>query len=214
MTKRFVFLLVLVLVLMASTLTALAGNETPVPGAVTEEKSPPAITSPGGIEYYAKKNEAVFFAPDKTSESDLLVKLSAIREIREINPLRYVLTGSVIRAEGEVVSSAMDTVIVLLYIKRDGEYVPLKTIDAKLHPDTNMVETPYLIHAKVLMDNLGNDKVNEIRLIAFRKTDADQLVLGKTLQVSDMRIVARTTILDRARIGFDFIQNSLIPSAR
>jgi hypothetical protein len=214
MTKRFVFLLALVLVLMASTLTAFAGNETPLQGTVTEEKAPPAITSPGGIEYYATRNEALFFDPENTSDSDLLVKMYAARDIREPNPLRYVLTGSVIRADGETVTSVEDNVIVLLYIKRDGEYVPLKTIDAKIHNDTNMVETPLLVYCKVLLDNLGNDKVNEVRLIAFRRADADRLVLGKTLQISDMRIVARTTITDRFRIGMDFVQNSLNPLTR
>ena len=214
MTKRFVFLLVLVLVLMASTLTALAGNEVPSVDLVTEEKAPPAITSPGGIAYYAKQNEDVFFDPDTTSDSDFLVTLSTTRDTRAIDPLRYILTGSVLRAPGETVTTSADTVILLLYIKREGEFVPLTTIDARLHADTNMVETPLLVYSKVMLDNLGNDKVNEVRVIAFRKTDADDLALGKTLQITDMKIVARTTVLDRLRISMDNIQNSLNPATR
>ena len=214
MTKRFVFLLVLVLVLMASTLTALAGNEVPSVDRVTEEKAPPAITSPGGIAYYAKQNKDVFFDPDTTSDADFLVTLSATRDTRAIDPLRYILTGSVLRAPGETVTTAEDTVILLLYIKREGEFVPLITIDARLHADTNMVETPLLVYSKVMLDNLGNDKVNEVRVIAFRKTDADDLALGKTLQISDMKIVARTTVLDRLRISMGNIQNSLNPLTR
>ena len=214
MTKRFVFLLVLVLVLMASTVTALAGNEVPTVDRVTEVNTPPAITSPGGISYYAKQNKDVFFDPDTASDTEFLVTLSATRETRAIDPLRYILTGSVLRAPGETVTTAEDTVMLLLYIRREGEFVPLTTIDARLHADTNMVETPLLVYSKVMLDNLGSDKVNEVRVIAFRKTDADNLVLGETLQITDMKIVARTTVLDRLRIGTGYIQNSLYPSIR
>lgn len=214
MTKRFVFLTVLVLVLMISTLTAFAGNEVPAPNLVTEAKNPPAITSPGGIAYYENKYETSFFHPDKTSEDDFLVKLSSSRDTRALDPLRYIFTGSVIRAAGETVTSAEDTVILMLYIRREGKFVPLTTIDARLHQDTNMVETPILVYAKVLLDNLGNDQVNEVRVIAFRRSDADRLVLGDTLQITDMKIVARTTFLDRVRIGVDTILNSVNSGTR
>ena len=53
-----------------------------------------------------------------------------------------------------------------------------------------------------------------VRVIAFRKTDADDLTLGKTLQITDMKIVARTTVLDRLRISMGNIQNSLNPLTR
>ncbi len=216
MTKRFIFLLVLVLVMIASALTAFAGNEVPSMGLslVTEDKAPPTITTPGGIAYYEEKNAALFFDPDNASEEEFLVTMSSRRDTRAVDPLRYLLTGSVLRAPGETVDSSEDTVILLLYIKRDGEYVPLATIDAKLHADTNMVESPLLFYTKVMLDNLGNDKVNELRIIAFRRTDADQLELGKTLQITDMKVVARTSVFDRLRIDMGSFQTFLTPATR
>jgi len=216
MKKRFVFLLVMLLVLMGSTLTALAGGTegTTVP-AGAEERVVPDITTPGGITYYAKKYEKLFFNEDKTSEEDFLVTVTASRDLRAIDPLRYLLTGSVNSTDTSVSATAENNVMMLLYIKRDGEYVPLETIDAKLHKDMNLVETPKLVYAKVLLDNLGNEKVNELRIIAFRKSDVDSLKLDENLQITDMKVVARTgTVIDRLRIGVQTIENSVVQLLR
>ena len=65
------------------------------------------------------------------------------------------------------------------------------------------METPLLLYAKVKLDNLGNDKVNEIRVIAFHKSDLKgKLELDKNLQITDMKVVARTySFMERIRIG-------------
>ena len=216
MTKRFIFLLVLVLVLIASTLTALAGNE--IPGVettlVTEEKAPLTITTPGGITYYEEKNAEVFFNPDNASEEDFLVTLTARRDPRSPEPLRHLITGSVLRDVGDQPITVEDTVMLLLYIKREGTYEPLMTIDNKLFPDSHMTASPTLFYTKVLLDNLGNDQVNELRIIAFKQKDADQLVLGETLQITDMKVVARVSTIERFRIGAGTLQTMLTPAAR
>lgn len=216
MTKRFIFLLVLVLVLIASTLTALAGNE--VPGVelslVAEEKIPPTITTPGGIAYYEEKHADVFFNPDNTSEEDFLVTLSARRDPRSPDPLRHLITGSVLRPLNDQPITAEDTVMLLLYIKRDGAFEPLTTIDNKLFPDTNLAASPTLFYTKVQLDNLGNDQVNELRVVAFRQKDADRLVLGETLQITDMKVVARVTGFERLRIFAGDLQNIVTDTAR
>lgn len=216
MKKRFAFLLVMLLVLMTSTLTALAGgtDDASVP-AGTEERVVPDITTPGGIAYYAKKYDKVFFNEDKTSAEDFLVTVTASRDLRAVDPLRYLLTGSVIRSDTSLSLTAEDNVLLLLYIKRDGGYVPLQTIDAKIHKDMNLVETPKLVYAKVLLDNLGNDKVNELRIIAFRKSDIESLKLDENLQITDMKVVARTgSVIDRLRIGVQTIENSVVQLLR
>ncbi len=203
MTKRFVFLLVLLLVLMGSTLTALAENtDIPTKGSVTVEKIPSDITSAGGIEYYASKNEDVFFNQDESSADSFLVSIAANRDLKANDPLRFILNGSV-RIDSDAKLDQDDTVIILLYIKRDGKFVPLTTVDAKINKDTNLVETPLLLYAKVKLDNLGNDKVNEIRVIAFHKSDLKgKLELDKNLQITDMKVVARTySFMERIRIG-------------
>ncbi len=216
MKKRFAFLLVMLLVLMGSTLTALAGGpDGAVVPAGAEERVVPDITTPGGITYYAKKYEKVFFDGDKTSEKDFLVTVTASRDLRAFDPLRYLLTGSVNSTDSSISVTTENNVLLLLYIKRDGEYKPLGTIDAKIHKDMNLVETPKLVYAKVLLDNLGNDKVNELRIIAFRKSDVDSLKLDENLQITDMKVVARTgSVIDRLRIGVQTIENSVVQLLR
>jgi len=216
MKKRFVFLLVLLLVVMGSTLTALAENtETPLGGVISEkivtsEKNippekiiPSDITSPGGIDYFTDKFADLFFDQDKASEQNFLISVAANRDLKANDPLRFILNGSV-RLDSDIEKEADDTVIVLLYIKRDGKFVPLNTVDAKINKDTNLVETPLLLYAKVKLDNLGNDKVNELRVIAFCKSQLKgKLEMDKNVQITDMKVVARTyTVMDRVRIGF------------
>ncbi len=213
MTKRFVFLLVLLLVLLTSTVTVLAFDTNPPPAAAkvayTEVKVPD-ITSPGGVTYYTNKNASLFFNQDNQSKENFLVCVSANRDLKTNDLLRYTLSGSIKTDENaaDATEDSNDPLIVLLYIKIDGAYEPLNTIDAKTYKDTNMLETNRLIYAKVLLQNLGNEKVNQLRMIAFRKSQLNQLELDKNLQITDLKVVARTyAVMDRARIGIYDIMN-------
>lgn len=198
MSKRFVFLLVLLLVLTAGTVAVLAADTDPVRKVNVEIKAPPDITSPGGVGYFTEKNGDLLFDQDINSEENFLLTVAASRDLKANDPLRFVLTGSVQQVEPE----EDDTLIALLYIKRDGKFVPLETVDAKVNKDTNLVETPKLLYAKIKLDNLGTDKVNELRVIAFHRSQMKKLDLDKTLQITDIKVVARTyTVMDRMRIG-------------
>lgn len=215
MTKRFVFLSVLLLVLMGSTVTALAADTDPAKKANIEIKVPPDITSPGGVEYFAQKNADPFFDPNLFSDDPNLLSVAASRDLKANDPLRYVLTGSVQQldtAEGENPVEMVDPIIVLLYIKRDGNFVPLETVDAKVNKDINVVETPKLLYAKIKLDNLGTDKVNELRIIAFHRSQMNKLDLKKNLQITDLKVVARTyTVMDRLRIGIaEVMRNTFV----
>lgn len=206
MSKRFVFLLVLLLVLMAGTVAVLAADTDPV-RKVNVEIAPPNIISPGGVKYFAEKNGKLLFDQDTNSEENFLLTVAASRDLKANNPLRFVLTGSV-----QQVDTEEDTLIVLLYIKRDGKFVPLETVDAKVNKDTNLVETPKLLYAKIELDNLGTDKVNELRVIVFYRSQMKKLDLDKTLQITDIKVVARTyTVMDRMRIGIaEVMRNTFI----
>lgn len=206
MSKRFVFLLVLLLVLMAGTVAVLAADTDPV-RKVNVEIAPPDIISPGGVKYFAEKNSELLFDPDTNSEENFLLTVAASRDLKANNPLRFVLTGSV-----QQVDTEEDMLIVLLYIKRDGKFVPLETVDAKVNKDTNLVETPKLLYAKIELDNLGTDKVNELRVIVFYRSQMKKLDLDKTLQITDIKVVARTyTVMDRMRIGIaEVMRNTFI----
>ena len=208
MSKRFVFLLVLLLVLMAGMVAVLAADTAPVRKVNVEIKAPPDITSPGGVEYFAEKNGGLLFDQDTNSEDNFLLTVAASRDLKANDPLRFVLTGSVQQVEPK----EDETLIVLLYIKRDGKFVPLETIDAKVNKDTNLVETPKLLYAKIKLDNLGTDKVNELRVIAFHRSQMKKLDLDKTLQITDLKVVARTyTVMDRMRIGIaEVMRNTFI----
>ncbi len=216
MTKRFVFLSVLLLVLMGSTVTALAADTDPAKKVSIEIKVPSDITSPGGVEFFAEKHAGLFFDQDINSDDPYLLSIAASRDLKANDPLRYVLTGSVQQidaAEGDNPAEADDTIIVLLYIKRDGMFVPLETVDAKVNKDTNLIETPKLLYAKIKLDNLGTDKVNELRIIAFHRSQMSKLDLKKNLQITDLKVVARTyTVMDRLRIGItEVMRNTFIP---
>jgi hypothetical protein len=215
MTKRFVFLLVLLLVLMASTVTVLAADSDPAKKVETEIKAPADITSPGGVAYFTENNSDLFFNQDINSEASYLLTVAAVRDLKANDPLRFVLTGSVqqLESEGdEILPEIDDTLIVLLYIKRDGKFAPLDTVDAKVNKDTNLVETPKLLYAKIKLDNLGTDKVNELRIIAFHRSQMNKLDLKKNLQITDIKVVARTyTVMDRMRIGIaEVMRNTFI----
>jgi len=268
MTKRFVFLLVLLLVLLTSTVTVFAGNETPIelsfstlptyttttitpsmttcptvtttptstvkplasPAVIipstqastampvatealndTKEVKPiPEITSVEGITYYSEKYSDLFFNKEISSKENFIMTVAANKDVLADDPLRFILSGSVRIDENNQITSDIEnnSIIILLFIKRDGVFEPLLTVDAKQFKDTNLTETTRLLYAKVLLDNLGNDKVNEIRMIAFRKADVNALEIDKNLQVTDLKVVARTyTVMERVRVSILEVKN-------
>ncbi len=204
MTKRFVFLLVLLLALMASTVTASA-NAYPQQEGVTEDEIRLDFTAPGRMMQYETLYKEEFFGEQLSNGKDFQVTLSARREVLAADPLRFILSGYV----GQMDGNATETVVVLLYIKRDGVFVPLKIIDGQETREAHLLETPTLLYAKARLDNLGNDKVNDLRIVAFRRSDVDRLELNENLQVTDIQVVARSfTVMDRLRLGIYEVKSS------
>lgn len=170
---------------------------------------PSDITTPGGLELLTRKYESVFFDSAKSSGAEFLVTIAASREPRTQDLLRFVITGSVLRSEENSEPKADDPMMILLYIRRGGRFEPLLTLESRSLRDSNIIETQNIINAKVRLDNLGNDKVNELRVIAFRKSQVEDLVLGDNLQITDKRVVARNmSVVERIRIGIQTMESS------
>jgi hypothetical protein len=74
-------------------------------------------------------------------------------------------------------------VIMLMYIKADDVYVPLVDVNT----GTNMTQEIYYLNTTVDLLYLGSSKVNEIRIIAFRKNDIDELTIDSNLQIIDIK---------------------------
>ena len=206
--KRFVFLLVLMLILLVSTITVLADTDSgkDFKESVTIEKAVPDILTRSGIEYYSEKYADVFFDSTKVSDELELVQINVLRDYNSDDSLRHILTGTV---NQDAVSDAFaDPVVMLMYIKVDGKYESLEAIDLKSDETLNVVKGNILIYSKVKLETIGKDKPNDVRLIIFQKSNVKKLVLNKNLQIVDKKIIVRNfTVLDRVRIGINDVLN-------
>jgi hypothetical protein len=165
----------------------------------------PAGTEPGapeeeeediGYERYISE----FLDPASEITDNFLVNIKWNQKDPVNNPLNYVLTGTVKQD-----SESGSPLIVMLYINADGVYIPLVCVDG-----TNIIEVSgvaFVSRADLLY--LGSDKVNEIRIIAFRKEDADNLIPGVNLQITDKLITAKKTVIIPVLINLDSVLDAL-----
>ena len=201
MAKKIVFLLVAVFVLLIASVTAFAvETEAPSPevGFTNDKADIIGETTDASlnVDYLESKYEDVFFGDDSSTE-DRYVVVKYNRE-NTLSGLRYNFTGSLI-------DSSEGPVVLLMYIKVDGEYVPLNDI----HTKTNMSEEIFTC-ANVDLKYLGSDKVNEVRIIAFKAENADKLVVDENLQISNLNITADPwTLGEKVKITIDSIKNAL-----
>lgn len=190
MAKKLIFLLVMIFVLLSASLTVFAGtdSETAEVG-FTDDKailSETEVVSEAdeepdkevSVEDLEEKYDEVFFSDD--SESDLvIVPIDYGREYpHEMRHLFYGQTDDF---------DIANPFIMLLYIKIDGAYVPLNDVERK----TNITEEIYYLNTAVDLEYIGSNKVNEVRVIIFRKNDADSLVLDENLQITNLEITFR-----------------------
>ena len=86
----------------------------------------------------------------------------------------------------------------LMYIKIDGTYVPLNDVER----NSNMTEEVCYLKTAVDLEYIGLNKVNEVRIIVFRKNDCDNLVLNENLQVTNLDITfRRCNLIERIQFG-------------
>jgi hypothetical protein len=175
-------------------------------GDAPEEES--NIADPGSeseITDYAGVYGDVFFDP-ASSTDDIIISMKKWNHNDFSNdPLSYVLSGTVIPNPDDPSDSP---VIILFYIKSDGQYVPLYLTDVPDSKTNMLVKESPLIVSYVDLLHIGSDKPNEVRIIAFRKEDANNLVLGENLQVTNLSIVVRKNIIE----GIPFIVNVVLNS--
>ncbi|NLX63995.1 MAG: hypothetical protein GX022_04370 [Clostridiaceae bacterium] len=183
MTKKIVFWLVVVFVLlMASTTVFAAETNTGISNiGFTEDKTILAVANTGtevSVSDLERKYGEVFFGED--TESDLvLVSIGYGRQYPY--QMRHVFYGQTYDCD------VNNPYVMLMYIKIDGTYVPLNDVERK----TNITEKVSYLTTEVDLEYIGVNKVNEVRIIIFRKKDIDNLVLNENLQVTNLDISFR-----------------------
>jgi len=183
MAKKIVFWLVMIFVLLIASTTVFAAEtnlETSNIG-FTEDKTILAVADTDkevSVSDLEKKYSEVFFGED--TESDLeIVPIDYGRDYP--HEMRHLFYGQINDFD------VNNPYIMLMYIKIDGTYVPLNDVERK----TNMTEGVCYLKTAVDLEYIGLNKVNEVRIIVFRKNDVDNLVLDENLQVTNLEISFR-----------------------
>ena len=141
-----------------------------------------------------------FLDPDVEATDSFLVNIKWNQKDPVNNPLLYVLTGTIKQD-----SESGSPLVVMLYIKADDLYIPLIC-----RGGTNIIETGSVAFvSRTDLLYLGSDRVNEVRIIAFRKEDADNLIPGVNVQISDKMITAKQTVIIPIPINTDSVLDAL-----
>jgi hypothetical protein len=204
MAKKLVFLLVTVLVLLLASVTALAvETQAPTPEAgFTKDKADKISVATGvsiSVSELETKYSDLFFGDDTTEDKYVTFKYERA----------MTLTGKRYNITGTFSESVRDSLVILMYIKKDGVYVPLIDVDT----GSNLSEGPSIMSCSKVDLELSNTVPNEIRIVAFYKKDALKLDASK-VQVIDLKILAKPlTDSDKIRIiTIDQLKDVLQPS--
>lgn len=202
MAKKIVFLLVTVLVLLLASVTALAVETqapTPEAGFTKDKTDTIRVTTEVSITVseLESKYSDLFFA-DESATEDKYVTFKYDR-VNTISGLRHNITGT-------FSESVKEPLVILMYIKIDGVYVPLKDVDT----GSNMSEGPSMMScSKVDLEYLSSTEHNEVRIIAFYKKDSLKLDSNR-VQVTDLKILAKPwTLSEKLKIGIEQLKDAL-----
>jgi len=194
MAKKIVFWLVVIFVLLLATTTAFAAETNTETSNIgfTEDKTILAVADTGtevSVRDLERKYGDVFFGED--TESDLvLISIGYGRQYPYEK--RHVFYGQTDDFDVD------DPFVMLMYIKIDGTYVPLNDVERK----TNITEEVSYLTTAVDLEYIGLNKVNEVRIIIFRKKDIDNLILNENLQVTNLDIsFRRWNLIERIKFG-------------
>lgn len=178
MAKKLVFLLVMMFVLLIASVTALAntGSKTAETGYTQDKANSAKEISVIDLE---NKYGDLFFDGKATSEKEKeFVSVKYVREADGKNELRYNFTGSV--------KEDASPLVMLMYIKENDKFVPLTSVET----GKNITEGALITCSKVDLKYLGSNKVNEVRIIAFKKSDISKLT-ESNIQILDLQITVR-----------------------
>ena len=175
---------------------------------LNNEEALAEITSPEikMIDYFEKYADLILNTETASTENIIVNIKNSHHNDLSLNLLSYVLTGSVIPNDEQPSDSP---VVILFFIKENGKYVPLYLTDNK-DEKTNKLEKETTIVSYVDLLYLGADKINDVRIAAFRKEDADNLVLGENLQITDISITVRKNIIESVPFIWNRITNILL----
>lgn len=200
MAKKIVFLLVMIFVLLIASVTVFAAEtdlETSKVG-FTKDEAILAVEETGkkvSVSGLEKKYGEIFFGED--TESDLeIVTIDYGRDYP--HEMRHLFYGQI--SDFDI----KNPYIMLMYIKIDGAYAPLCDVER----NTNMTEEVCYLKTAVDLEYIGLNKVNEVRIIVFRKNDADNLVLNENIQITNVDITFRRwNLIERVQFGIKEIFN-------
>jgi hypothetical protein len=121
----------------------------------------------------------IYFKEDKTK----LVKDEESSNIQDYK-LTATLLDSVKLTDG-------DSIVIMVFVETDDNYT-LLTVPKHLY-------TPWLRWYKFRLPHTGKDKPNNVRMVAFQKSQWKSLELGVNLEITD-----RTEIIENENPDFDF----------
>lgn len=234
MAKKMIFLLILLLGLLIASVPAFATTDTDTTtpntgsaealsgGTVSGNNSysvptnqQTTVTLPSSVPSQTTTNQAVNKPEEKANEYEqhigkfldaeveptesIYVNIRWNQKSLSDDPLCYIITGTI-----KPDTDNNSPLIVMLYIKADGEYVPLLCWNGTNTEKSNIIEEvlpAFTYHTNLLY--LGLDKVNEVRIIAFRKNNAENLVLAENLQITDMGISVTKKDVDAVPMDYN-----------
>jgi len=189
------------LVMLLASVTVLANNtETAAPESGFTKDETELEDSKLSISKIEEKYSQIFF--DENAESDkTIIDIKYERVCSVKYPLRHIFTGSIVDSEQGL--SLDNPIVMMMYIKSGGKYIPLVDVDT----DSHATVEPFFVSSKVDLINLGTNKENHVRIIVFRKNDAGKLIPDKNLQITNLKISVREwNIIEKAIFNIsDFI---------
>ncbi len=209
MAKKITFLLMTLFMLAIASVTAFATESESTAsgtGFTNDKSSLSADSSAGSVEKYEEAYGTIFKDTESKSDSDFIMNNITCIDTTGNNPLRRTLTGSVVTTSGSSITGS--AVVVLMYIKIDGVYKPLNDVNATTA--TNMKESSLFLYSTVDLAYVGSNNTNEVRLVIFKKSDADKLVLNKNLQITDLSVtIKKPGSQDKAVVTIDTLKQQL-----
>ena len=190
----------MIFVLLAASVIASAGTETTTPEAgFTEDEIHFTDTSQElSIDNLEEEYNELFFDPSSSSYVEIVDEIKYKRSANGIHNKRYRFYCSGLEWNQD------DPLIMLMYIKKDGEYVPLNDVEI----GSNLIEEPYYLETTVDLMYMGLNNVNDIRIIIFRKSDAANLIRNENVLITDLQISFRDwNLIEKVRNLFEKLTN-------
>ncbi|MGI6049823.1 MAG: hypothetical protein ACOYEI_03175 [Acetivibrionales bacterium] len=182
MAKKVFFFLAIMLILLTASVNVFAAETDALEpeASLTNDKGEIIISS------LEEKYSEVFFSEDAQSANELVsIGYSRVFPYE----MRHLFVTPVLED-----FDVDNPYIMLMYIKVDDTYVPLKDIER----ESNITEEVCYLETTVDLNYIGANKVNKIRVIVFRKNDVENLILDENLQITNLDITfSRWNIIER-----------------